>query len=203
MISHSFKKKCLNFFFFKLINYFWLWQVFTAVCRFSLVVGSGGYSLSWLWGPFFTLCCEGFSLRWFFLLCSTGCGAQGSSCHEAYGGPQPMGSKSWTQWLTHADMGSSWIGDWTDVPCIVRQILNYWTTREALNFLTYMQDPLLFGPHTLLAQVSYCSLPHLLIDHRRLFAEPGSGLGTLLNTGLQVDYQASSSLVKSHSFFKT
>ena len=148
------------------------------------------------WGPILYRDCEGHSL--FSVVKASHC--SGFSCCAAqalglkvlvamkHGGLQPMGSKSWTQWLTHAHMGSSWIRDWTDVPCIARQILNYWTTREALNFLTYMQDPLLFGPHTLLAQVSYCSLLHLLIDHRRLFAEPGSGLGTLLNTGLQVDY---------------
>ena len=38
-----------------LFIYLWLLWVFVAVCKFSLVVASEGYSLMW---------CAGFSLRW-------------------------------------------------------------------------------------------------------------------------------------------
>ena len=37
-------------------------------------------------------------------------------------------------------MGASWIRDQTRVPCIGRQILNHWTTREFQN----MKDNILF-----------------------------------------------------------
>ena len=50
--------------------YFWLHWVFVAACGLSLVVASEGYS---------SLRCAGFSLRWLFLLWSTGsrvCGLQ-------------------------------------------------------------------------------------------------------------------------------
>ena len=43
--------------------YFWLCWVFVAVCGFSLVVVSGGYS---------SLLCVGFSLSWLLLLQSMG-----------------------------------------------------------------------------------------------------------------------------------
>ena len=52
---------CLFFGFF--FFYFWLHWVFFAVCGFSLVAVTGGYSL---------LQCMGFSLRWLLLLHSTG-----------------------------------------------------------------------------------------------------------------------------------
>ena len=66
-------------FFFNLINeliclfiYFWLCWVFVAMCRLSLVVASGGYSL---------LRCVGFSLRWLLLLWSMGSRCAGfTSC---------------------------------------------------------------------------------------------------------------------------
>ena len=43
---------------------------------------------------------------------------------------------SWLQWLwceglvVPQHVGSSWIRDQTCVPCIGRQVLNHWTTRE-------------------------------------------------------------------------
>ena len=50
----------------------WLRWVFVAAHRLSLVAASGGYSLLW---------CAGFSLRWLFLLRSTGSRCMGfSSC---------------------------------------------------------------------------------------------------------------------------
>ena len=55
-----------GFFFFLFINlfiHFWLLWVLVAARRLSLVVVSRGYSLLW---------CTGFSLRWLFLLRSTG-----------------------------------------------------------------------------------------------------------------------------------
>ena len=50
------------FFFFNFI-YFWLYWVFVAAHRLSLVVASGGYS---------SLQCVGFSLQWLVLLQSMG-----------------------------------------------------------------------------------------------------------------------------------
>ena len=53
--------------------YLWLCWVFVAVHRLSLVAASGGYS---------SLQCVGFSLRWLFLLWSTGSRRVGfSSCN--------------------------------------------------------------------------------------------------------------------------
>ena len=63
-----FLKKFIYFYFI----YFWLRWVFVAVCRFSLVAASGGYS---------SLRCAGFSLRWLLLLRSRGSRRAGfSSC---------------------------------------------------------------------------------------------------------------------------
>ena len=58
--------------FFNSLIDFWLCWVFVAVCRLSLAVVSGGYSL---------LQCVGFSLQWLLLLRSTGSRFAGfSSC---------------------------------------------------------------------------------------------------------------------------
>ena len=38
-------------------------------------------------------------------------------------------------------MGSSQTRDPTSVPCIARQVLNHWTTREVLNCLIIMRKP--------------------------------------------------------------
>ena len=57
---------------------------------------------------------------------------------------QSMGSRLWAQWLWYTGLvaplhvGSSWIRDWTHVPCIGRQILSHWTTREVHAVLRYM-----------------------------------------------------------------
>ena len=57
---------------FILFIYFWLWWVFVAACRLSLIAASGGYS---------SLQCAGFSLWWLLSLWSTGSRYTGfSSC---------------------------------------------------------------------------------------------------------------------------
>ena len=50
--------------------YFWLFWVFVAAHRLSLVAASGGYSSLW---------CAGFLLRWLLLLQSTGSRSAGFS----------------------------------------------------------------------------------------------------------------------------
>ena len=88
--------------------------------RLSLVVMRQGYLLSQ---------CSGFSLRWLLLLQRTG------SRHAGF-----MSFRAWTQQLWHRGLaalwhvGSSQTRDQTHVPCIDRQILNHWTTREVLIF---------------------------------------------------------------------
>ena len=76
----------------------------------SLVAASGGRS---------SLQHSGFSLRWFLLLWSPG-------------------SRSQVQELWHLvaprHVGSSWTTDQKHVSCLVRQILNHWTTSEVLNY---------------------------------------------------------------------
>ena len=53
---------------------------------------------------------------------------------------QLPGVRAQAQQLWHTGLvalwqvGSSWTRDQTGVPCIARQILNHWTTREALRF---------------------------------------------------------------------
>ena len=80
-----------------------------------LVVATRDYSL---------FQCTDFSLRWFLLLGSTS-----SRAHRLL---------SWQ--LMHSslvapqDVRPSQTRDRTCVPCIGRQILNHWTTREALRF---------------------------------------------------------------------
>ena len=61
MFSHLFIYSFI--YFINLFIYFWLCWVFVAVHRLSLVVPSRSYS---------SLRCTGFSLRWLFLLWSTG-----------------------------------------------------------------------------------------------------------------------------------
>ena len=106
----------LSFFFFL----FWLILVFVAAQGLSLVVMRQGYLLSQ---------CSGFSLRWLLLLQRTG------SRHVGF-----MSFRAWTQQLWHRGLaalwhvGSSQTRDQTHVPCIDRQILNHWPTREVLIF---------------------------------------------------------------------
>ena len=83
---------------------FWMCWLFVAVCRLALVVVNGDSH------------CGGFSRCGAWAL-----GAQGSVVRL-------VGLTALLQ------VGSSWSGDWTCVPCIGRQILNPWTTREALDY---------------------------------------------------------------------
>ena len=66
-----------------------------------------------------SLQCVGFSLWWLLLLQSTGSRAQTQSL-QCLGLVAP--------WF----LGSPQTRGWTCVPCIARQILNHWTTREVL-----------------------------------------------------------------------
>ena len=89
------------------------WYIFSCagsslLCRPSLVAESRGYS---------SLQCMGFSL-WWLLLWSTG-----SRVHRLQQ-LQPINL------VVPWHVVSSWSRDQTGVPCIARQILNHWTTRE-------------------------------------------------------------------------
>ena len=92
------------------IYLFWLYWVFVAAPRLSLVTASGGYSSLWWSGS----PCGGFS-------CYTGsrvCGLQ-----ELWG----MGP------VAPQHVESSLIRDWTRVPCTGRQILIHSTSRKVLS----------------------------------------------------------------------
>ena len=104
------------FLIFKKFIYFWLCWVFVAVRGLSLVVASGGYSLSRY---------AGFSLWWLLLLQSTGSRRTGfSSC----------GTRAQQLWLAGLvaprHVGSSQTRTRTCVLCTGRRILNHCTTRE-------------------------------------------------------------------------
>ena len=73
----------------------------------------------------------------------SGCGAQASPC----GGFSRCGARApgtWAQQLRHTGLmlpwhvESSWTRDRTSVPCIGRQILNHWTTREVPLWFLYI-----------------------------------------------------------------
>ena len=122
MLIHSFYS---NLF----IIYFWLCWVFAAARGLSLVVASMGYSLLW---------CTGFSLRWLFLLHSTGPRCAGfSSCGTWaqqlwLAGSRVQAQQLWcTGLVALRHVGFSWTRARTRVPCIGRQILNHCATREA------------------------------------------------------------------------
>ena len=76
---------CFFFKFFVFIIYFWLRWLFVAAHGLSLVATSGGYP---------SLQCMGFSLRWLFLLWSTGsrrtgfsgCGSRALECRLSHCG---------------------------------------------------------------------------------------------------------------------
>ena len=106
--------------FFKFIYiYFWLRWVLIILHKLSPVEVNGVYSLLW---------CMGFSLRWLLSWQGT------SSRHvdSVVADRRLWSRKFWHTGLVSLwHMGSSWIRDWTCIPCIVRQILNQWTTREA------------------------------------------------------------------------
>ena len=95
--------------FFMCLLYFWLCWCFVA--GLSVVVG---------WRTTLQLWCTGLSLWWLLLLWGTGCTVlrlQQLWC---------------TALVTSRHAESSWTRDQTHVSCIGRQILNHWTTREAL-----------------------------------------------------------------------
>ena len=83
---------------------------FVAVCGLSLVAGTGSYSLV----PGTSRYCGFF------------CGAWTLEHWSSTGGTQA--------WAALQHVGSSWTRDQTYVPCIGRQILNHWTTREVLSY---------------------------------------------------------------------
>ena len=73
----------------------------------SLVAGSGASSSCGAWAS----CCGGFSC----------CGVWATWC---------LSVAAALSLVAPLHGGSSWTRDWTSVPCIGRQILNHWTTRE-------------------------------------------------------------------------
>ena len=90
---------------------------------FSLVVASGSYSLVAVCGILFAVV---------FLVWSTGSRVytlDGSGTQAV----EPRLRQLWHMGLVAlGHVGSSWIRDHTYIPCIGRQILNHWTTREVL-----------------------------------------------------------------------
>ena len=98
-----------------LFTYSWLCWVFVSVRGLSVVVASGGHSSS-RWA--------GLSLSWPLLL-----GAQA---------PDAQAQQLWLMGLVAPrHVGSSQTRARTRFPCIDRQILNHWATREALYDLFY------------------------------------------------------------------
>ena len=93
--------------------------VFVAAWGLSLIVVRGGYSL---------LHCMGFSLWWLLLLQSASyrCMASVTVVHRL-------------SCLRHAK--SFQTRDWTYIPCIGRQILSHWTTREVQFYSTFDMFP--------------------------------------------------------------
>ena len=93
--------------FFSLHLFIWLLWIFLSVTWLSLVAAGGG-----------TLRCLRFLLQGLLLLRSTGSRLSGSVV-------VPM------RLVALRRVGSSRTRDWTRVPCMDKQILNQWTTREA------------------------------------------------------------------------
>ena len=90
--------------------------VFVAACGLSLAVASGGYS---------SMRCTGFSLQWLLLLRST------DSRHKGFSNCGMRAQQLWCKGVVAPrHVGSSKTRDRTYVPCIGRQILNHWATRE-------------------------------------------------------------------------
>ena len=101
---------------FGVLCFFWLCWLFVATHKLSVVAASGDCSLG---------CGAGFSLQGLLLLQSTGSTVGGlSSCGT---GP----------WLLHSMWNPPCTRDQTRVPCVGRQILNHWTTREAPVYLFF------------------------------------------------------------------
>ena len=128
---------------FILFIYFWLRWVFVAARGLSLVVVSGGYS---------SLQCAGFSLWWLLLLRSTG------SRHAGF--------------IALRHVGTSQTRARTRVPCIGRQILNHYATREAPLFYIFILDSLfkLFRIRLLCIKISYLDQEWLRF-HRKILVD--------------------------------
>ena len=62
-------------------------------------------------------------------------------------------------------MGASWIRDQTRVPCIGRQILNHWTTREFQN----MKDNILFFFNIFYLYLIFVSLINMCLSDNYLY----------------------------------
>ena len=118
--------------------YVWLCWIFIAVCGLSLALASRGYSSLW---------CVGFSLWWLLLLQSMGsvCRGFSSCCTRASVVVVPRLSCS-------AHVGSSQTRGWPCVPCIGRQILNHWATRETLHKFYTLTSHLPLGFRFLMLQ---------------------------------------------------
>ena len=115
---------CFFFFFFFIVFCFIFWPHWSSLLLmgFSPVVMSGGYVPSW---------CVGFSL--WCLFC---CGAQAPGHMRSVVETPRLRAQAQYLWLTGLiapqPVGSSWTTDRTPVSCVGRQILNHWTTKEAL-----------------------------------------------------------------------
>ena len=105
-------------------------QVFVAACGLSLVQASRGFCFLW---------CAGFSLQGLLLLQS-----MGSRC-VGFGSCSSRALERWLSSLASRHVRSSRTKDRTSVPCIAWQILNRWTTREALFFIFFSIMGLLQG----------------------------------------------------------
>ena len=68
------------------------------------------------------LCAQLLSHMW--LCYSMNCSPAGFSVHRIY-------KVRILEWVAKPSRGSSWLGNWTCVSCIGRQILYHWATREA------------------------------------------------------------------------
>ena len=111
----------------------------------------------WLW-------CEGFWLQW-LLLRSTASRCMGfSSCSSCAPEHRLLSCGTLMGLISPWYVRSSWTRDQTSVPCIAKQILNHWATKEcggfnsSLFFLTHHSSTLL-----LLYRIKYTTVltPHL------------------------------------------
>ena len=108
--------------------FYWVWWKLFRLFKILFICGWAGSSL--LRAGFLSLWWAGVPLylltsRYAGSHCSSfSCGAQALGC---------MGFSSRSAWAYYPwHVGSSQTRDWTCVPCISRQILNQWTTREVL-----------------------------------------------------------------------
>jgi len=102
---------------------YWGFCVFLAVL--SLCCYTQAFCSCSEWGNYSLGCGAGFSLQGLLLLQSTG---------STVGG---LGSCGTGPWLLHSMWNPPCTRDRTRVPCVGRQILNHWTTREAPVYLFF------------------------------------------------------------------